>query len=165
MRRMRPLFRDVQQEEPQFFCPWCGQEQYEWDRSGPVCAACLQHKIQQEEYVMTLQEMSTEYKANARLLHRRIWALQCERRQATNQSERTRLDRRLRALGLAWRESRQLAQYMEHYYERTMRDGEWSSAEEESLSCGYGDVSTDDSRDERTSAESTAPAFNSGIAR
>ena len=76
---------------------------------------------------MTLQEMSAEYRANARAILARIHQLQAARRLAETPAEREILTRRLEALGKIWREARDLASHMEHYYEGGYRrDGRYT---------------------------------------
>lgn len=70
---------------------------------------------------MTLQEMSTTYRAQAQRLRERIRSLEAAGRQAESKTERERLNGRALALTPIWRETRDLAVLLENYYERGYR--------------------------------------------
>lgn len=120
---IRQPLRDRQGDRPCFFCARCGQEQYDYDPPAweGLCAPCRRRQERREEDAMTLQEMSAEYRANARTILNRIHQLQAARRLTESPAEREILTRRLEALGKLWREARDLASHMEHYYERGFR--------------------------------------------
>ena len=66
-------YRDKQGERPRFFCLRCGQEQYSYDPPGVggICRRCRRQERKREENAMTLQEMSTTYRAQAQRLRER----------------------------------------------------------------------------------------------
>lgn len=66
---------------------------------------------------MTLYEISQEYKKEADRFRRRIRQLRKER-PAANERERFYLDRRIAHMTAVQREMRELADFLEHYYER-----------------------------------------------
>lgn len=70
---------------------------------------------------MTLEEMSKEYRAQTRIIHQRILELRDAMQQAETTRERDELWERIRALAPIWRETRELAALLEHYYERGYR--------------------------------------------
>lgn len=70
---------------------------------------------------MTLEEMSKEYRAQTRIIHQRILELRDAMQQAETTRERDDLRERIRALAPIWRETRELAVLLEHYYERGYR--------------------------------------------
>ncbi len=116
-------FRDKQAERPSYVCLGCGQEQYSYDPPGMggVCRRCRRRERKREEDAMTLQEMSATYRAQAQRLRERIRALEAAGRQAQSRTERERLNGRALALTPIWREARDLAVLLEHYYERGYR--------------------------------------------
>ena len=112
-------FRDRQRERPRFFCTGCGQEQYEYDRwDQGLCALCRRREKQREEDAMTLQEMSVDYWTQARTNHGRIQELRERCGQTGSPLDQEELRSRIRALNVLLRESRELADHLEHYYER-----------------------------------------------
>ena len=70
---------------------------------------------------MTLLEMSVEYRAQARVLRRRITELELRRNGEADARARLVLEGRIRTLETMWREARDLAVLCEHYYERGYR--------------------------------------------
>ena len=116
-------YRDKQGERPRFFCLRCGQEQYSYDPPGVwgICRRCRRQERKREENAMTLQEMSTTYRAQAQRLRERIRSLEAAGRQAESKTERERLNGRALALTPIWRETRDLAVLLENYYERGYR--------------------------------------------
>lgn len=116
-------YRDKQRETPRFFCLRCGQEQYAYDPpgTGGICRRCRRQERKREEDAMTLQEMSAAYRAQAQRLRERIRALEAAGRQAESGTEREQLNGRALALTPIWRETRDLAVLLEHYYERGYR--------------------------------------------
>lgn len=93
-------YRDKQGERPRFFCLRCGQEQYSYDPPGVggICRRCRRQERKREENAMTLQEMSTTYRAQAQRLRERIRSLEAAGRQAESKTERERLNGRALAL-------------------------------------------------------------------
>lgn len=67
---------------------------------------------------MTLLEMSVEYRAQARVLRRRISELELRRANERDAAERLVLEDRIRILETMWREARDLAVVTERYYDR-----------------------------------------------
>ena len=67
---------------------------------------------------MTLLEMAAEYRANALLLRERRALLCAELRTCADGERRQSFQRRIRDLTALYRESRETAAWMEHYYER-----------------------------------------------
>ena len=70
---------------------------------------------------MTLQEMGGAYRDQAEVLRDRIRDLRTARLREESGEERLRLDRRIAALEIICRETRELAALLEHYYERGYR--------------------------------------------
>lgn len=70
---------------------------------------------------MTLQEMSVDYRAQAQTIHRRIQELRELEKKTESPLEQAELTSRVRALSVLWRENRELAEHLEHYYERGYR--------------------------------------------
>lgn len=66
---------------------------------------------------MTLQEMSRDYAAQNQALRARIRALRAEAK-GLDEIDRFIMQGRIRKLGCLARESWELAQHLEHYYER-----------------------------------------------
>lgn len=67
---------------------------------------------------MTLQEMSVDYWTQARIIRGRIQELRERCRQTGSPLEQEGLRSRIRALNVLLRESRELADHLERYYER-----------------------------------------------
>ena len=67
---------------------------------------------------MTLLEMSVEYRAQARVLRRRITELELRRNGEADTRARLVLEGRIRTLETMWREARDLAVVTERYYDR-----------------------------------------------
>lgn len=72
------------------------------------------------ERIMTLMELSTEYRDHARALRGRIVELK-ERQKGAEEWERLPLEQRIKMLETMWREARDLAVLTERYYERGYR--------------------------------------------
>ena len=70
---------------------------------------------------MTLKEMGGAYRDQAEVLRERIRELRTARLREESGEERLRLDRRIAALEIICRETRELAALLEHYYERGYR--------------------------------------------
>lgn len=70
---------------------------------------------------MTLQEMSVEYRAQAQVLRGRIRELEQALNEADAPREQARLRNRIWTLAAIWRETRDQAVLLEHYYERGYR--------------------------------------------
>jgi hypothetical protein len=70
---------------------------------------------------MTLQEMSEEYKQQADRVKARMRALAQARRESRDETEQTELAQRIRELTPIWRETREQATLLAHYYERGYR--------------------------------------------
>ncbi len=70
---------------------------------------------------MTLRELSNEYRIHAELLRGRITQLREEREKTGDETERFRLEGRIRTLEAMWREARDLAVLTERYYDRGYR--------------------------------------------
>ena len=70
---------------------------------------------------MTLLEMSAVYAENAAVLRRRIVLLRGALRQESDPEEIRQLRRRISVLLPLWQESRDLAQWTAHYYDRGYR--------------------------------------------
>lgn len=70
---------------------------------------------------MTLQELSAEYRAHAQALAQRIGQLEERLAQTEDESERSRLQGRIRMLAVMHREARELAVLTERYYDRGYR--------------------------------------------
>lgn len=116
-------FRDKQQDAPREECPGCGQEQYWYDppaREG-LCPACRRRVREREENAMTLQEMSKEYRAQAQVLRGRINELKAARAKSEQAWEKDALSGRIGILETLWREARDQAVLLEHYYDRGYR--------------------------------------------
>lgn len=67
---------------------------------------------------MTLQEMAVDYQAQAQTIRGRIRELRELGKQTESPLEQAELNSRIRALNVLLRESRELADHLEHYYER-----------------------------------------------
>lgn len=67
---------------------------------------------------MTLQEMSVDYRVQAQTIHGRIQELRELEKRTESPLVQAELNRRIRALSVLWRESRELAEHLERYYER-----------------------------------------------
>ena len=67
---------------------------------------------------MTLQEMSREYDASAKLLSLRLRVLRAQLRQSTDPEECWRLRQRISVLSEVLTQTKELSRLMEHYYER-----------------------------------------------
>lgn len=67
---------------------------------------------------MTLQEMSVDYQAQAQAIRGRIRELWERCGQTGSPLDQEELRSRIRALNVLLRESRELADHLEHYYER-----------------------------------------------
>jgi hypothetical protein len=67
---------------------------------------------------VTLYELGLEYGQTAEALKERICLLEGLRAEETDPREQLLLDGRLRLLRSMWRETRAMALYLEHYYER-----------------------------------------------
>lgn len=117
-------YRDRQRERAWWVCPRCGGEQYREDPEGPVCRRCRKEMRKREENAMTIEEMAVEYRAQAQRLRERLRELDQGARSAGSKSERDRLYLRRRTLEPIWRETRDLAVLLEHYYERGYRRNE-----------------------------------------
>lgn len=116
-------YRDKQRDRPRDYCRQCGQEQYREDpplRAG-LCRRCRERERNREEEGMTLEEMAVEYRTQAQRLRERIRALEQAGRGAGSEEERVRLRSRSESLEPIWREARDLAVLLEHYYERGYR--------------------------------------------
>ena len=115
-------FRDRQQDAPRACCAVCGQEQYAYDPPvvGGLCAACRRRE-ERKEHWMTLRELSEQYRAQAQALRERINTLQQERKRTELAWEKQALTRRIGTLQILWREARDQAVLLEHYYERGYR--------------------------------------------
>ena len=70
---------------------------------------------------MTLRELSEQYRAQAQALRERINTLQQERKRTELAREKQALTRRIGTLQILWREARDQAVLLEHYYERGYR--------------------------------------------
>lgn len=116
---IRPPLRDRQGDSPLFFCAQCGQEQYDHDPPAvrALCARCRRKEKKREEDAMTLYEIAAEYRVQALSLRTRIRELQAVRRTTDSPVRREELTQRLKLLGQIWRETRDLAAHLEHYYE------------------------------------------------
>ena len=75
-------------------------------------------KRSKAERLMTLLEMSVEYRTQARVLRRRITDLELQRARTTDAAQRLVLEDRIRILETMWREARDLAVVTERYYDR-----------------------------------------------
>ncbi|MDO4517061.1 MAG: hypothetical protein Q4C76_08055 [Bacillota bacterium] len=73
---------------------------------------------------MTLQEMSVDYRAQAQAIGGRIRDLRELEKQTDSPLEQEALHSRIRALSVLWRENRELAEHLAHYYERGYRRNE-----------------------------------------
>lgn len=71
---------------------------------------------------MTLYELSLEYTCSADLLKERIHRLRAQLALTEQEHERLLLNDRLRILRAMWRQTRETALYMEHYYDRGYRN-------------------------------------------
>ena len=116
-------FRDKQRDWPRDFCCLCGQEQYAQDPplAAGLCWQCREGERKREEDGMTLEEMAVEYRSQAARVRERIRALEQAGRGAGSEEERVRLRIRSESLEPIWREARDLAVLLEHYYERGYR--------------------------------------------
>lgn len=70
---------------------------------------------------MTLQEMSVAYRAQAQMIQGRIKELKTLRKTLQEEKDQMGMDHRIHTLQLIWRETRDLAVLLEHYYERGYR--------------------------------------------
>ena len=75
-------------------------------------------KRSKAERLMTLLEMSVEYRTQARVLRRRITDLELQWAGETDTTQRLVLEDRIRILETMWREARDLAVVTERYYDR-----------------------------------------------
>ena len=75
-------------------------------------------KRSKAERLMTLLEMSVEYRTQARVLRRRITDLELQRARETDTTQRLVLEDRIRILETMWREARDLAVVTGRYYDR-----------------------------------------------
>ena len=75
-------------------------------------------KWSKAERLMTLLEMSVEYRTQARVLRRRITDLELQWAGETDTTQRLVLEDRIRILETMWREARDLAVVTERYYDR-----------------------------------------------
>ena len=118
----RPL-RDRQQDMPRCVCPGCGREQYTDDLPDGqgLCSACRRRADRREENAMTLQEMSVQYRHQEQALRGRIEELRRARARAEEIWQREELSGRILRLESLWREARDLAVLLEHYYDRGYR--------------------------------------------
>lgn len=66
---------------------------------------------------MTLLRMAASYRHSADLIRLRIIALKEEAKTAPP-AEKSRLEQRIRDLNILYRETRQTARFLEHYYDR-----------------------------------------------
>ena len=113
-------FRDRQQDAPRFFCPGCGQEQYDGEEeAGFLCSRCQSVRRKKEAECMTLLELSVQYRAQARVLQGRIRELR--QQQSLDPGQKDRLEGRIWILSALWRETRDQAVLLERYYERGYR--------------------------------------------
>jgi uncharacterized Zn finger protein (UPF0148 family) len=112
-------YRDKQQDWPQGSCRRCGGEQYpgETGWTKGICPDCQKEEIRHS----TLAEMSVEYRAQAEKIKARIRALRQERRETQDPDQAQRLLRRIEELEALFRETRDQAVLLEHYYDRGYR--------------------------------------------
>ena len=75
-------------------------------------------KRSKAERLMTLLEMSVEYRTQASVLRRRITELELQRARTADAAQRLVLEDRIRILETMWREARDLAVVTERYYDR-----------------------------------------------
>ena len=68
---------------------------------------------------MTLQELSTQYAAQAEVLHERLRQLRQQEADAPTEFDRIRIHDRVRILSAMWRDTRDIAVLTGHYYERS----------------------------------------------
>lgn len=71
---------------------------------------------------MTLAQMAVSYRRSARLLQERIRELK-EAEKTAETEEKSRLERRVKDLSTLYRETRETAWLLEHYYDRRPRHG------------------------------------------
>lgn len=71
---------------------------------------------------MTLRRMAVDYRHSAQLLRERIRELK-EAEKNADIAEKSRLDRRIKDLAILYREVRETAWLLEHYYDRRNRHG------------------------------------------
>lgn len=116
-------YRDRQWDQPRDYCRRCGQEQYREDPPlwAGLCRRCRERERKREEDGMTLEEMAVEYRTQAQRLRQRMRELEQAGRGAGSEEERVRLRSRSESLEPIWREARDLAVLLEHYYERGYR--------------------------------------------
>lgn len=69
---------------------------------------------------MTLAQMAVSYRHSARLLRERIRELK-EAEKTAQAEEKSRLERRIKDLSTLYRETRETAWLLEHYYDRRPR--------------------------------------------
>ena len=67
---------------------------------------------------MTLYELSLEYEQTAAILRARISELERAMREARDEPRRAQLDRRLRPLRSMYRDTREVARYLNNYYRK-----------------------------------------------
>ena len=65
---------------------------------------------------MTISELAEEYSRSAALVRQRITELERDLEGTEDEELRLRLDRRIRPLRAMFRETRQVARYLERYY-------------------------------------------------
>ena len=70
---------------------------------------------------MTIQQLSTQYTAEAAAIQQRLIQLRHQSRQTTDPQQQCQLQRRIRALQPLLTECRALAQVTGHYYDRGYR--------------------------------------------
>lgn len=73
------------------------------------------------ERIMTLLELSVEYREHARMLDLRICQLEAVLERTRNEKQRLMLEHRIHMLSTMLREARELAVLTERYYERGYR--------------------------------------------
>lgn len=79
----------------------------------------MPHHRRNETQLMTLQELSMEYAAQAELLHDRLALLRRQEVNAATEYDRIRIHDRVRILSAMWRDTRDIAALTAHYYERS----------------------------------------------
>ena len=93
-----------------------------WRRENPCVLSAGRRQNEREwseaKRLMTLLEMSVEYRAQARVLRRRINELELRRNEERDATERLVLEDRIRILETMWREARDLAVVTGRYYDR-----------------------------------------------
>ena len=118
----RPRFWDRQQELPREWCAECGQEQYTEDPPTwqGLCPRCRRRRTERGEcYDLTGDVRGVP--GPGQVLQGRIKELKTLRKTLQEEEERLRVDHRIHTLQLIWREARDLAVLLEHYYERGYR--------------------------------------------